>query len=211
MEFKTSSQWLHQVGVHEDGFYWDSSSYEFSKVLLMWGQKEQKNVNLIHQEQLDEFSFTLFMDGGETLEQGIKTLAYNKAVFLPFASLENATEELFQLYLILLGKTFDSRVRKYTDYKNEHGRWLLSPNALFSAKKNSTFISSNERGDIYRNNSFFGNLWDGSLKIWRDGRDTSLIIMKEPKVFGARVSINTSFDQDILHQIVSDKLHLEFK
>ena len=148
MEFKTSSQWLHQVGVHEDGFYWDSSSYEFSKVLLMWGQKEQKNVNLIHQEQLDEFSFTLFMDGGETLEQGIKTLAYNKAVFLPFASLENTTEELFQLYLILLGKTFDSRVRKYTDYKNEHGRWLLSPNALFSAKKTRR-LSLLMKGEIF--------------------------------------------------------------
>jgi hypothetical protein len=215
MNFETSSQWAHQVNLQEDGFFWDSSSYKFSDVMQLWGVYAEKNVNFAHHDYIDEFAFTIYLKNGKKLEQevkqGTRTMATLSLGFL--SNTKDAAKELQNLYQILLTKTFDSRVQKYVDFHKNHGRWLLS------SKENGSTISATEDGDIYIDNSFFANMWDGTCTptISRGGFDQNAIRFEKSSSIAKKFQdnnacfVDTTVDPDIVNQIIQNKLNLTFK
>jgi hypothetical protein len=215
MNFETSSQWAHQVNLQEDGFFWDSSSYKFSDVIQMWGIYQETNVNFAHHDYVDDYAFTLYLKNGKKLEQSIKRSATAGAT-LSFGLLSNTKDtakELQNLYNILLTKTFDYRVQKFVDFHKNYGRWLLS------TKENGSTISATEDGDVYIDNSFFANMWDGTCTatISRGGVDQNVIRFEKSssliKKFqdGNACHVDPTVDPDIVNQIIQNKLNLTFK
>ena len=206
MQFQTGSEWTHQINLNEETFFWDSSEFNYSEVNQMWGIYEQTSVNLAPNPHLDDFAFTLWMKNGRKLEQSIKKSATAKAVFsFGFAgNTQNTALELQSLYHLLLNKTFNSRLEKYTNYYNNNQRWLLTE------WDNGQVISSTESGDVYKDNVFFSNMWDGSCKIsyrYGGGHLQNCIEFKKSGISNAcYVDIRT--DPDIVVQLLEKKLGL---
>ena len=196
MEFRTSKQWKHQIGLTDNGFYFDSNFFLYADVDSLTGIPSRTSVNTAHYEHLDEFYFEILLQDGQLLTQEVKTSHRAKSVFL-MGNTVDASKELSYIYKILLEKTLKYRYKKYTEYKEIKGKRLI----YFDKRKN-IILSADDKYNFFLNEELIGNYEDGTLEIWQLGNKCTICFARAnsssmfSKGFEANISIFK--DHDIL-------------
>ena len=202
MEFKTSKQWKHQIGLTDDGFYWDSNYYPYSDVYSSRGIPSRTNVNFAHYEHLDEFYFELLLKNGQLLVQEVKTTHRAKSVFL-MGNTTDAARELSVLYKILLKKTSSYRSDKYIEYAESHSKWLLYIN-----QKENIRLSGDDKYNFYLNEELMGNWKDETMEIWQLANKCTICFSRSNSgtMFSKGFEANVDIFQD--HDIIPSMYEL---
>lgn len=199
MEFKTAKQWKHQIGLTDNGFYFDSNFYSYHDVDSLTGVPSKTNVNFAHYAHLDEFYFEILLKNGGLLVQEVKTTHRAKSIFF-MGNTVDASRELSVLYKILLQKTFKYRFQKYLEYAETKEKWLL-----YFDKKNNVVLSADDKHNFFLNEELIGNRKDETMEIWQLANKCTICFSRanSSSMFSRGFEANISIfkDHDILQEV----------
>ena len=199
MEFRTSKQWKHQIGLTDNGFYFDSNFFLYADVDSLTGIPSRTSVNTAHYQHLDEFYFEILLRDGQLLSQEVKTSHRAKSVFF-MGNTVDASRELSLIYKILLQNTLKYRYQKYLEYAENNEKWLL----YFDKRKN-IILSADDKHNFFLNEELIGNRKDGTVEIWQLANKCTICFARAnsssmfSKGFEANISIFK--DHDILQEM----------